>query len=238
MTASRAGNREFGGCSATTPIRSACPLFQPVPFTAMGTCPRTSPWLPAVRPALRTIAEVLAITASTASPLVPVRARPLDDAKPTRPPARRSSRSRTSPVCAAARGRARAAADCRAFSREPLIFATALVGLLFLAEGRLVGRHAAMDDLRFARPERWSNAISICSRIRRPDSAGQPGKSVRDDPQRCSVRISSLLLNRRLSAPSGWRAGGARHPERPSSDTSSRSSTSTTQALRRELRSR
>ena len=142
-------NREFGRMFGYTDAEAIGMSLWQLCLHRDGHVPEDVPGLPAVRPGLTTSAEVVLYGRDGRPRWCLVQARPLDDAEADAAPAEAIFTFQDFTELRQQReAAARAAAELQSLLAESrLIFDTALVGLLFVREGRLVRANAAMEDL-------------------------------------------------------------------------------------------
>src|SRR5258708_2067912 len=142
-------NREFGRMFGYTDAESIGMSLWQLCLHRDGHVPEDVPGLPAVRPGLTTSAEVVLYGRDGRPRWCLVQARPLDDGEADAAPAEAIFTFQDFTELRQQReAAARAAAELQSLLAESrLIFDTALVGLLFVREGRLVRANAAMEDL-------------------------------------------------------------------------------------------
>ncbi|HWY72443.1 MAG TPA: PAS domain S-box protein, partial [Burkholderiaceae bacterium] len=142
-------NREFGRMFGYTDAEAIGMSLWQLCLHRDGQMPEDVPGLPAVRPGLTTSAEVVLYGRDGRPRWCLVQARPLDDAEADAAPAEAIFTFQDFTELRQQReAAARAAAELQSLLAESrLIFDTALVGLLFVRDGRLVRANAAMEDL-------------------------------------------------------------------------------------------
>jgi PAS domain S-box-containing protein len=210
-------NREFGRMFGYSDAEAIGMSLWQLCLHRDGQAPEDVPGLPAVRPGLTTSAEVVLYGRDGRPRWCLVQARPLDGGEADAAPAEAIFTFQDFTELRQQReAAARAAAELQSLLAESrLIFDTALVGLLFVRDGRLVRANAAMEDLLgcesgtlvdqiqlFAHPSDRMLLGSLEERFETIRSAGA-----------CEFE---LLLYRRRSDPI-WVAvqGRAVNPERP-----------------------
>ncbi len=142
-------NREFGRMFGYTETEAIGMSLWQLCLHRDGQAPEDVPGLPAVRPGLTTSAEVVLYGRDGRPRWCLVQARPLDDVEADAAPAEAIFTFQDVTELRLQReAAARAAVELQSLLAESrLIFDTALVGLLFVRDGRLVRANAAMEDL-------------------------------------------------------------------------------------------
>jgi PAS domain S-box-containing protein len=210
-------NREFGRMFGYTDAETIGMSLWQLCLHRDGQAPEDVPGLPAVRPGLTTSAEVVLYGRDGRPRWCLVQARPLDDGEGDTGPAEAIFTFQDFTELRQQReAAARAAVELQSLLAESrLIFDTALVGLLFVRDGRLVRANAAMEDLLGCEPGTLVDQIQLFAH---PSdrmllaSLEERFETIRSEGA-CEFE---LLLYRRRSDPI-WVAvqGRAVNPERP-----------------------
>jgi PAS domain S-box-containing protein len=210
-------NREFGRMFGYTDAEAIGMSLWQLCLHRDGQVPEDVPGLPAVRPGLTTSAEVVLYGRDERPRWCLVQARPLDDGENDTTPAEAIFTFQDFTELRQQReAAARAAAELQSLLAESrLIFDTALVGLLFVRDGRLVRANAAMEDLLGCEPGTLVDQIQLFAHP--SDRMLLAGLEERFETIRSAGACEfELLLYRRRSDPI-WVAvqGRAVNPERP-----------------------
>ena len=210
-------NREFGRMFGYTDAEAIGMSLWQLCLHRDGQVPEDVPGLPAVRPGLTTSAEVVLYGRDERPRWCLVQARPLDDGENDTAPAEAIFTFQDFTELRQQReAAARAAAELQSLLAESrLIFDTALVGLLFVRDGRLVRANAAMEDLLGCETGTLVDQIQLFAHP--SDRMLLAGLEERFETIRSAGACEfELLLYRRRSDPI-WVAvqGRAVNPERP-----------------------